>query len=177
MSLTIRTSGDPLASAGAVRQVIRDVDDDISIAQVQTLDARLSDSIFQPRFQSVLVGLFALVALVLSSIGLYGVLALLVRQRGHEISVRLALGADAGGVVRLVLGHGARLVGTGLLIGVAGGLAGSSLLRSALVGVGPADPLTYAGVGLCLLAVAIVACLGPALRAARLDPAEALKAE
>jgi len=177
MNLTIRTSGDPLASAGAVRQAIRDVDDDISIADMQTMDARLSDSIFQPRFQSVLVGLFALVALVLSSIGLYGVLALLVRQRGHEISVRLALGADAAGVVRLVIGQGARLVSAGVLVGVAGGLAGSRLLRSALVGVGPADPITYGAVVVSLIVVTLVACLGPALRAARLDPAEALKAE
>jgi putative ABC transport system permease protein len=177
MHLVIRTSTDPIASAGAVRQAIRDVDDDISIAEVQTMDARLANSIFQPKFQSVLVGLFALVALALSAVGLYGVLALFVRQRGHEISVRLALGADVGHVVRLVLGQGARLVGAGLLIGLAGGLAGSTLLQSALVGVGPADPLTYVGVSLSLATVGVAACLVPALRAARLDPAEALKAE
>ncbi len=177
MHLLVRTSGDPVASAGAVRQAIEDVDRDISIADIQTMASRLSRSTLRPRFQSALAGAFALIALVLASIGLYGVLALLVRQRSHEISVRLALGADPAGVVRLVLGHGMRLVGVGLLIGGAGGLLGSRLLRGALVGVSAADPVTYGAVSLGLTAVALVACLAPALRAARLDPAEALRAE
>jgi ABC-type antimicrobial peptide transport system permease subunit len=141
------------------------------------MEARLSDSLFQPRFRSAVVGLFALVALILSSIGLYGVLACFVRQRGHEISIRMALGAGAGGVMALVLRRGLVLVGLGLLIGVVGGLAGSRLIESVLFGVGTADPITYFGVSASLIVVALVACIVPGFRAVRQDPAEVLKAE
>jgi len=177
MHVLVRTAGDPVASAGAARQAIEDLDRDISVADIQTMASRLSRSTLRPRFQSTVAGVFALIALVLSSIGLYGVLALLVRQRGREISVRLALGADPRSVLRLVLGHGVKLVGAGLLLGGLGGLLGGRLLQGVLFGVSAADPVTYGVVGLGLIAVALVACFAPALRAARLDPAEALKAE
>jgi putative ABC transport system permease protein len=177
MHFLVRTQGDPLESARALRQAVADVDRDIPISSIQTVEARLSDSLFQPKFRSAVVGLFALVALILSSIGLYGVLACFVRQRGHEISIRLALGAGTGGVMALVLMRGLALVGGGVLIGVAGGLIGSRLIESVLFGIGTADPLTYVGVSASLVVVAFVACIVPGLRAVRQDPAEVLKAE
>ena len=123
------------------------------------------------------MGVFALVALILASIGIFGVLAYFVRQRAHELSVRLALGAGSGTVIGLVLRRGMSLVGLGVFFGLAGGLAGAQVLQGALFGVSPADPVTFGGMSLCLLAVAAVACLLPAARAVRLDPASALKAE
>jgi len=173
----LRTEGDPQSVVGAVRVAMREVDDDITIATVQTMEARLGNLMFQPQFRLAVVGLFALVALILTSIGLYGVLAYFVRQRSHEISVRLALGAGTGGVAGLVLRRGLALVGIGILLGVSGALAGTHLMRSWLFGIGVADPLTFVGVSFCLAAVASLACVIPALRAARLDPAEVMKAE
>ena len=177
LSVLVRTEGVQLDVAGAVTEAIREVDDDITISAVQTMQTRMDTVLFQPRFRSAFVGLFALVALILSSIGLYGVLSYFVRQRSHEISVRLALGAGVTGIARLVMLRGMSLVGVGLVIGVSGALAGAQVMQSWLFGIGAADPLTFVGVSLCLAAVALPACLVPALRAARLDPAEVMKAE
>jgi ABC-type antimicrobial peptide transport system permease subunit len=123
------------------------------------------------------VGVFALVALVLASIGIFGVLAYFVRQRAHELSVRLALGAGSGSVIGLVLRRGMGLVGLGIFFGLAGGLVGARLLRGVFFGVSPADPITFGGMSLCLVVVGVAACLLPAARAVRLDPASVLKAE
>jgi putative ABC transport system permease protein len=177
LSVLVRTERNPLAVVGAVRQAIRQVDDDITLSSVQTMQDLLSNTLFQPRFRSALVGLFALVTLILSSIGLYGVLAYHVRQSSHEISVRLALGAGTGRVARLVLARGMVLVATGIIVGVIGALAGTRLIESVLFGVGAADPVTFCGVILCQATVALVACIVPTLRAVRLDPAEVMKAE
>jgi putative ABC transport system permease protein len=177
LSVLIGTEGDPLAVVAAVRNAIKQVDEDITLSSIQTMQDRLSATLFQPRFRSAVVGIFALVTLILSSIGLYGVLAYFVRQRSHEISVRLVLGAGMGGVARLVLARGMGLVAGGIVIGLCGALAGTRLIESALFGVGAADPITFCGVSLCLVAVALVACLVPTLRAVRLDPVEAMKAE
>ena len=177
LSVLLRTEGEPLDVAGAVREAIREVDGDITLSAVQTMQARLSNTLFQPRFRSAFVGLFALVALILSSIGIYGVLAYFVRQRSHEISLRLALGAGVGGVAKLVLRRGMTLVGVGILMGLSGALAGTRVMQSWLFGIGAADPVTFIGVSLCLATVALLACIVPALRAARLDPAEVLKEE
>ena len=176
-SVLIRTERDPLGVAGALRQAIREVDDDITISSVQTMQARLSNTLFQPRFRSAVVGLFALVTLILSSIGLYGVLAYFVSLRSHEICVRLALGSGMAGITRLVLGRGMALVAWGIVIGLVGALAGMRALQSWLFGVSAADPLTICAVSLSLVLVALVACLVPTLRATRLDPAEVMKAE
>jgi putative ABC transport system permease protein len=177
LSVLIRTEGDPLGVVGAVRQAIGEVDDDITLSSVQTMQDRLSNTLFQPRFRSAVVGTFALVTLILSSIGLYGVLAYFVRERSQEISVRLALGAGMGRIARLVLARGMALVAAGIMIGLLGALAGTRLIESVLFGVVAVDPITYCGVSLCLLTVALVACVVPTLRAVRLDPAEVMKAE
>jgi len=176
-SIVISARAEPLGVAAVVRDAIGRVDEDITLSSVQTMQARLGDRLFQPRFRSAVVALFAFVGLVLSSIGLYAVLAYFVRQRRHEISVRLALGARVEDVAGLVVRRGMVLVAVGLLIGMAGALAGGRLMSSWLFGIGAADPLTFIGVSLCLVAVALVACIVPALRAARLDPAEVLKEE
>jgi putative ABC transport system permease protein len=177
LDVLLQTDVDPLTVVGPVRQAIAEVDRDITLSAVQTMQDRLSDVVFQPRFRSALVGAFALVTLVLSSIGLYGVLSYFVRERSHEISVRLALGAGIARVARLVLARGMALVAGGVLIGSIGALAGARLLDSVLFRVGPADPLVFGGVTLCLLAVALLACIVPMLRAVRLDPADVMKAE
>ena len=177
LSVLIETQGDPLAVVGAVRQTIGDVDDDITLSAVQTMQDRLSNTLFQPRFRSAVVGIFALVTLILSSIGLYGVLAYFVRERRHEISVRLALGAGVGRVARLVLARGMVLVAGGILMGSTGALVGTRLIESVLFGVRATDPITFCGVSLCLVTVALVACIVPTIRAVRLDPAEVMKAE
>jgi putative ABC transport system permease protein len=160
-----------------VRDAITQVDEDITLSSVQTMRARLSDRLAQPKFRSAIVGLFALVGLMLSSIGLYAVLAYFVRQRRHEISVRLALGARVEDVAALVVRRGMILVAAGLTIGAAGAMAGGRLMSGWMFGIGTADPLTFVGVSLCLVTVALLACVVPALRAARLDPAEVLNEE
>jgi putative ABC transport system permease protein len=177
LSVLIVTERDPLGVAGALRQAIQEADDDITLSSVQTMQTRLSNRLFQPRFRSIVVGFFALVTLVLSAIGLYGVLAYFVRLRGHEISIRLALGSGMAGVAGLVLGRGMALVAWGIAIGIGGALAGARLLQSWLFGVGSADLLTICAVSLTLAFVALVACLMPTIRAIRLDPAEVMKAE
>jgi putative ABC transport system permease protein len=125
----------------------------------------------------MVVGIFALVAVVLSLIGLYGVLSYYVRERSHEISVRLALGASHGGVTGWVLGKGMTLVGLGIVLGVAGALAGGQVVRSVLFGVDSSDPLILLGVSASVALVGFGACVLPALRANRTDPVAALKAE
>jgi ABC-type antimicrobial peptide transport system permease subunit len=179
MSMLVRTTGDPLASVGAVRQALREVDPDIPMSQVTTMSARLSDTIIQPRFRATMVAIFALVSLALSAIGLYGVLAYLVRQRRRDIGIRLALGASRGAVRRLVMAQGMSLVAWGCAIGTAAGLVAARAISSQgwLFEVGTADPVSLAGVILCLCMVALVACLVPAHRAARVDPAEVMRAE
>jgi len=179
MSMVVRTTGDPLASVGAVRQALREVHPDIPMSQVATMNARLSDTITQPRFRATMVAIFALVSLVLSAIGLYGVLAYLVRQRRRDIGIRLALGASRGAVRRLVLAQGMSLVAWGCAIGTAAALVGARAISSQgwLFEVGTADPVSLAGVILCLGLVALIACLVPADRAARVDPAEVMRAE
>ncbi len=177
LSVVIRTEGYPLGVVGGVTQAIRQVDEDITLSGIQTMEDRLAATLYQPRFRSALVGSFALVSLILSSIGLYGVLAYFVRQRGHEISVRLALGAGSGRVARLVLARGMALVAGGIVIGLVGALVGTRLIESVLFGVVAADPITFCGVSVCLVTVTLVACIVPTLRAVRLDPAEVMKAQ
>jgi len=177
LSLLLVTSGDPLAVVGAVRQAIGEVDADITLSAIQTMQDRLSGTLFQPRFRTALVAVFALVTLILSSIGLYGVLAYFVRERSHEISVRLALGAGVGRVAGLVLTRGLALVAGGIAIGYVGALAATRLIESVLFGVGATDPITFGTVSVCLVIVALIACVVPTLRAVRLDPAQVMRAE
>jgi hypothetical protein len=178
LQLMVRTAGvEPLAVAPVLRRAMGEMDPDISLAAIQTMEARISGTLSQPRFRTGLVGAFALAGLLLAAFGLYGVLAFLVTRRRHEIGIRMAVGARTGDVVGLVLRRGLALVGAGAAIGIIGGGIASISLRSLLFAVSPADPLTLFGSTLVLLTVAVGASLLPALRAAKVDPLESLRAE
>jgi putative ABC transport system permease protein len=141
------------------------------------MDEVFRDSVSRQRFLSQLLAIFALVALTLAAIGTYGVLSYLVTERRREIGIRVALGATAGGIVRMVLRQGLAISGIGVVVGVLGALGFARLTQSLLFGVSPTDPATYAAVGAVIMLVALIACLVPAQRAMRVDPLEAIRIE
>lgn len=177
MVFLIRTDRNPLTFTEPARKVIQRLDPEEPLASVQTMESILGENFSRQRFSAWLLGGFAAIALLLAGIGIYGVLAYSVTARTREFGVRAALGANAGRIVALVFRTGMLPVAGGLIAGVAGALALSGLLKSLLFGVGPRDPLTFGVVPLLLAAVALVAALLPARRAARLDPMEALRTE
>ena len=144
---------------------------------MRTLPDYLSQSIAQPRLNAMLVGLFALIALLLAAAGIFGVMSYSVTQRTQEIGIRLALGAQRYDVLRLIIVQGMRFVGAGLLLGLIGVFASTRLLQSLLFGIGATDLPTLLGVAAILSGVALIACLLPALRASRVDPVIALRAQ
>ncbi len=177
MNVVVRTQRDPLALAGMVRQEVRRMDPALPLAGMRPMDDVLFESIASPRLLMVLVMLFAAVALVLAAIGTYGVLSYAVEQRTREIGIRMALGAQVGQVLRMILSQGAVLVGIGLALGVLGALALQKVLASLLFGVAPTDPLIFGLVVALLALVSLLACWWPARRAARVDPLVALRYE
>jgi putative ABC transport system permease protein len=176
-SLVVRTSGDPLALAGAVREAVQSLDKDQPVASVQSMEQILSGSVAQPRFRTLLLSVFAGLALILAAVGIYGVISYTVTQRTHEIGIRMALGAPAAAVVKLVVAQGIRLTVTGVLIGLGGAWALTRLMDTLLFGVTSTDPLTFAAVAVLLAGVALLACYIPARRAAKVDPIIALRYE
>jgi ABC-type antimicrobial peptide transport system permease subunit len=144
---------------------------------VQTMESLISDSLAARRFAMILLGTFAVLALVLASVGIYGVIAYVVGQRTQEIGIRMALGAQRNDVLRLILWQGTRLALLGIFIGIVGALALTRLMTKLLYGVSATDPLTFAGLALILAAVAIAACCLPARKAMRVDPMVALRYE
>ena len=177
MSLVIRGTDDPAPVERVLRAAVRGIDPDLPIEEVKTLASIASQSAAQPRFRTYVLAAFAAISLMLAAIGVYGLLSYSVTQRVREIGVRIALGAKPRDVLRLVVGEGMRLVAAGAALGVAGALATSRLVSAMLFGVSTADPLTYGAVVMILAAVAFIACYIPALRAARVDPISALRAE
>jgi putative ABC transport system permease protein len=177
MSLVVRTAAEPLALAAAVRREAQALDIAAPIFGVSAVEQTLGRTVAQPRFNLILLGLFAVVALSLAAVGIYGVLANAVRQRTHEMGVRLALGARPGAVFRLVIRQGMGLAGVGIGIGLSGAFALTRYLESMLYEVKPTDPLTFGGVALLLLGVALSACWLPARRATKVDPMVALRSE
>ena len=177
MALAVRTRGDPAALAGPVRAALKSVDPTQPILGLATMDEVLSATARQRRFTFVLFQVFAVVALLLAAAGIYGVLAGSVTERTREIGIRSALGAPRAGLLGMVVRQGLLLALAGLTVGSAGALALTQLLRKMLFGVGARDPVTFGGVVLVLLAVAFAACLGPALRATRVSPLEALRGD
>jgi putative ABC transport system permease protein len=161
----------------AVRRVIAAVDPQQPVSNVQTMDEIVANNVADRQQQMTLLGAFAGLALTLASIGLYGVLAYAVTQRSREIGLRMALGASAGNVTRLVVGHGVALTGAGLVVGIAGSWAATRALKNLLYGVSATDPLTFAAVAALLTSIALAACWIPARRAARLDPVVVLREE
>ncbi len=176
MYLVVRSST-AARLAPALRREIHEVDKDVVISDVNTLARMLSESVEEPRFRTLLIGLFAAIALCLAAIGIYGVIAYAVTQRTHEIGIRMALGAKRDDVLRLILGQSAILSAAGILLGLAGALAITRLLSGLLFGISATDPLTFIAVAMTLVAVALIAALIPARRAIRIDPLTALKYE
>jgi putative ABC transport system permease protein len=175
MSLVARTLGSAAGVAGPLRAAIRSLDADVPLTELPTMDQVLSRSLAFQRTVAAALGLFAAVAVLLAALGLYGVLAFFVAQRSREIGVRIALGASGPSVLGLVMRRGLVLVGAGLVVGVAGALGATRLLRTMLFQVGAADPVTFLAVSLLLLVVALAACAVPAWRATRADPVAALR--
>ncbi len=177
MRLTVRTSGDPLGLAGAMRDIVKGLDNTLPVSKQRTMEAIAAESVAQPRFRTLLVGLFGIVGLLLASIGIYGVMSYAVVQRTHEICIRMALGAQIADVLRLVIGQGLKLVGVGVALGLAASFGLTRLLEALLFEVSATDWLTFAIITLLLITVALLACLVPARRATRVDPVVALRHE
>jgi putative ABC transport system permease protein len=177
MSLVVKTSTDPNTLVAPVRQEIRNLDRNLPVANVRAMSEVVGATLSSPRFTGFLLGIFAAIALVLSGIGVYGVLSYLVSRRTREIGIRVAIGAGRGEVLRLILRNGLLLALAGVVIGIAAARLGSPVMGTMLHGVSPGDPLTFMTVAGVLTAVAILASLVPAWRATRVDPVVALKTE
>ncbi|HEX2187673.1 MAG TPA: ABC transporter permease [Longimicrobiaceae bacterium] len=177
LTLAVRASGDPTLVAGAVRAAVREIDPDQPVSRVQTMQDLVDTALGPRRFSMVLLGLFAGLALALAAVGLYGVMSFDVARRSQEIGVRMALGAQAGSVLRLVLRQGLGLALVGVALGVVGSLLLADLIRSQLYGTSAVDPVTFVGVVVVLLGVAVLASLVPARRATRVNPLTAMRSE
>jgi putative ABC transport system permease protein len=177
MTLAVRVEGEPTTSAPAVRNAIWDLDKDVAISSISTLNARVSESTSSEKFQTLLLGTFAGIALILTAIGLYGVLAYIVSQRRRELGIRIALGASGSSVMVEVVRKGVIMAAVGIALGLLGGFAVSRLIQSLLFEITATDPLTYILVSLFLILVTLAACMLPAIKAVHIDPVKALKME
>jgi putative ABC transport system permease protein len=174
--IVVRTSGDPAALTAAARAELRALDKEIAAYDIRPMAQVRAESVGQRRFVLLLVGAFGALALLMAAVGVYGVMALIVTERTSEIGIRLALGAQPGTVLRLVVRQGVTLAALGTAIGIGASIALTPLLTTQLFGVRPLDPPTMAAVPAVLLFVAAVACYLPARRAMRIDPVNALRA-
>jgi putative ABC transport system permease protein len=177
LALVVRSSTAPPSLVPSIESIVRDLDKDLPLFQVRTMEEMLDASIARERMSMLIFAVFAIVAVALASVGLYGVVAHGVTERTHEIGVRMALGAEARHVLGLVVRQGLSMALIGTAIGVAGAVALSRWIEALLFGVSATDPATFAVVVGTLLAVAAIACYIPAWRATRVDPTTALRAE
>ncbi len=176
-ALVVRTSIEPLSLAASVRDAIWSVDKDQTVADIDTMEHIVAEAVARQRFSMLLLSLFATLALLLASVGIYGVMSYSVAQRTHEIGIRIALGARRGDVLQMTIKQGLKLVGTGMILGLAAAFLLTRVLQTLLFGISPTDPVTFFGISLVLLAVAILASYIPALRATKVDPLVALRAQ
>jgi putative ABC transport system permease protein len=176
MTMVVRAA-DPRGLVNAARSVVNSLDKNAPVYGVRTFEEILGRSVAAPRFNMLLLGLFAAVALILTAVGLYGVISCSVSQNTHEIGIRVALGAQAGDVLKLIVGQGMVLTLVGVVIGLAAAYALTRLMSSLLYGVGATDPWTFAGVAMLLVSIAFIACYLPAHRATKVDPMVALRCE
>jgi putative ABC transport system permease protein len=177
MFIVIRTNADPKAVASTLRSAVQSLDGNLPVTDIHTMNDLLSKSVAQPRFRTLLLGIFAAVALLLAVVGIFGVMSYLVGRRTQEIGVRMALGASHGNVLRMILGEGLRVVLLGIGLGLIEALLLGRLVKSLLFGIQPADPLTFLSAAILLTIVALGACYIPARRAMRVDPMVALRHE
>lgn len=175
--LVVRAKGDPLHEAATVGRIVRELDPGAPVAEVSTVDQLIEQSLVRPQSLSLLVAIFAAVALILSIIGIYGVMGYYVQQHLKDISIRMALGGSRGDVAKLIVGQGMIVAAGGVIVGVVLALAGTRLMTTLLFNVSAADPATFAGVAALMVTVALLACAVPAWRAMRLQPATVLRNE
>jgi predicted permease len=173
----VRTGGDPAALGAEIRSVARDINPSMPVMNMQPMSTFLDQARAPTRFSLVLIGTFAIIALILAAVGLFGVLSTIVRQRTAEVGVRMAFGASKENIFRQMVGEGMRLGVVGLVLGLLAAFVLTGAMRSMLVGVAPTDPATFAAIALAFLGIAALSCWLPARRAARLDPSEALRQE
>jgi putative ABC transport system permease protein len=177
MTILVRTSSDPLSVVSAIHTELQQLDREQPMAYIATMGQLLADSLSRARFTMLLLGIFAAVALLLSAVGIYGLVSYSVTQRTQELGIRAALGAQRRDILRLVLGQGTRLTLLGVAFGIGAALAITRLLARLLFGIRPTDPLTFAAVAALLAFSALLACFIPARRAIRVDPIVALRYE
>jgi len=177
LNWVIRTATDPVPLSASFRRELLTVDAQLSVAKIRTMEQVISESTARQNFNMLLLTIFAGLALVLAAIGIYGLMSYSVEQRLQELGIRMALGAGGGQMLKLVVGQGMKLTGIGALVGLAAAFGLTRVLAGLLFGVKSTDPLTYAAVTLILCAVALLACLIPALRASKIDPIIALRYE
>jgi putative ABC transport system permease protein len=177
LTFVVRTKVDAATLVPQIRSVVSAMDRDVPVAGTTTLESYVTNAMAQTRFLLALITTFAVLAVVLASLGLYGVISYSARQRTREIGVRVALGASSRDVVRLILGQGMAVAGIGILLGLGGAIAATRVVKSYLVGVSAVDPITFAGVPVILLVVTAVASFLPARRASGIDPVTALRQE
>ena len=175
MYLAVRTTTDPLSLTAAVRRQVFEIDNEQPVAEVATMEQLLATSLSQSRLSALLLAIFGAVALILAAVGVYGVMSYAVTERAHEIGVRMALGAARRDVLWLVISRGMSLAGAGVLVGLAGALALTRLMKTLLFSVSATDPLTFSAIALLLAVVALLACWIPARRATKVDPMVALR--
>jgi putative ABC transport system permease protein len=177
MTIAVRASGDPRAVVNSVVGLIRQQDPDLAVADIRTMDEVVATSVAQQRLTTMLLGIFAGAALLLAVVGIYGVIAYSVTQRSREIGIRMALGAQRGDVLRMIVSQAAALVAAGIVIGGIGALLLTRLMEGMLFEVQPTDPMTFTVVAAVLALAALAASYVPGRRATRVDPVIALRAE
>jgi putative ABC transport system permease protein len=177
MAYIVRATGNPHGLFNSIRRTVREIDPAIPVLDLRSVDETVDLSVATRRFNTTLLGAFALLALVLAAVGLYGLMAYSVVQRTREIGIRLAIGATPTDVLQLVVGQAARIAGVGILIGLVGALGLTRIMRTLLFDVSPLDPATFTAAAALLLGIASLASYIPARRAARIDPQSAIRAD